>query len=276
MKFKNQFFLLSLFTALACANPHANEVLPKKSIVDKVLSYISESKLMYAINKYAMRPINNRLHKIIPIGNEDASQNFKELGQRAQQEVGINQDRILPIKKVMASSLYAMMGAAFAEPDAIYVNEDKLNQRSYGAQRCGLLHEAVHTKYNDSASDAFFELCSFLAFSYGAHSLIKAIKPQGKYKILHALSVLVAGMTGTSLTSINYHHFMERRADIEGHYASQCFHCVEEAAEQRRIVFEVEKNPLQGNGYLSADELKKIAHELKLQNKVCEHHTKQL
>ena len=189
MKFKKQIFLFSLIATLG-VNLHAHEVLPKKSLFNKTLGYISESKLMHAFNSCVTQPMANRLHKIIPIW-QAASYNFQELGRKAQIEVGVQDDRMLPVKKVNPSSLYATIGgAAYAESDAIYVNEEKLSKRTYGAQRCGLLHEAVHIKYHDFASDTFFELCALLASSYGAHALIKAIKPKGKFKVVHVLGVL--------------------------------------------------------------------------------------
>ncbi|OGB86198.1 hypothetical protein A3J41_00410 [candidate division TM6 bacterium RIFCSPHIGHO2_12_FULL_38_8] len=63
---------------------------------------------------------------------------------------------------------------------------------------------------------------------------------------------------------------MERRADVEGHYATQCSSCVREHAQNRKRLFEEENNPLKNQGYLWANDLEKIAQDLG--DKKCAYH----
>ena len=86
------------------------------------------------------------------------------------------------------------------------------------------------------------------------------------------LGVIAAGLGTSSFISTKYDRFRERRADIEGHYATQCFRCVEESSAHRKQSFEQENNPLKNNGYLWTTDLEKIAQDLKTDNKLCIFH----
>jgi hypothetical protein len=56
------------------------------------------------------------------------------------------------------------------------------------------------------------------------------IKPQGRLKLLYLLSLVVGHYVGRGLQG-QFYKYRERRADIEGHYATQCHECVTEKAE---------------------------------------------
>ncbi len=247
----------------------AQSLLNEKNLIDKALCFVNQSRVMHFFeNQMAKLP------KLLPYGNELASPEYQELGKEAQIAAGIPEEYHVPIKKIPSTHPLAPFVGAVAEADAIYVNEEKLNQRSYGARRSALFHEAIHKKNNDMSSDTLLELAMMAGLSLGTHACIKAIKPAGKYKILHALAVIVFGMCGGGYASSCYHHYFERRADIEGHYATHCSQCVHESAEQRRIIFEQENSPLKNNGYLCADDLEKIAQELENRKEMCAFHAK--
>ena len=218
----------------------AHTVLNEKSFFDKALGFINQSKLMHFFEKQM-----TKLPKIIPYGDELASPEYQELGKEAQIAAGIPEEYHVPIKKIPSTHPLASYVGAVAEPDAIYVNEERCNQVSYGARRSLLFHEAVHKKnIMILSSDTLFELAMMAGLSFGTHAFIKAIKPVGKYKFLHALAVALVGLYGGGYASSRYHHYFERRADIEGHYATHCSLCVHESAERRRTIFEKENNPL--------------------------------
>lgn len=245
----------------------AHSSLNQKTFFGKALGCINQSRMMYFFEKRM-----TKLPKLLPYGNEVASPEYQELGKEAQIAAGIPEEYHVPIKKIPSTHLLAPYVGAVAEPDAIYVNEEKLNQRPYGARRSALFHEAIHIKYNDMVSDYLLELVTFAGVSAATHVFIKAFKPAGKYKFLHALAVVFTGMGGSSYASSKYHYYIERRADIEGHFATGCPQCVHEAAQQRRIIFEEEKSPLRNNGYLGAVDLEKIAQELEEKNELCAFH----
>ena len=47
------------------------------------------------------------------------------------------------------------------------------------------------------------------------HYIIKAIKPVGRYKVLHGLADILTGLSASAVASTNYITYRERRADIE-------------------------------------------------------------
>ena len=118
--------------------------------------------------------------------------------------------------------------------------------------------------------DTIIENGSMIAAGFATHALIKACKPKGRFRLLHCLGVVISSLGASFLASKSYHHFMERRADIEGHYATQCATCVTESAERRARLFEEENSHFKDNGYLWADDLFKIANDLK--DKKCAYH----
>ncbi len=266
MNFKKNFLVLFLF--VFTLNVCAAESLYKPNLFSRALGYVSQSRPICLFDKHIMS-------NIFPIkfGNESASQQYIDLGKEAQDSVGIPQERQVPIKSFFKNMpFFGQFAGAVAEPDAICVNEEKLNQQTYGARRFAMFHEAVHEKYNDLSVDAIVELVAMIVFMVGAHKLIKAIKPKGRFKALHVIAVIAAGFVGGSICSSYYHKFFERRADTQGIWAAACHKCAQEVADRRRVSFEQEKNPLRYKGYLWANDFEQIAQELQNQGKLCSHH----
>jgi hypothetical protein len=252
---------------------HSEESHP--SLLGNMMERIGTSRLMNLFSTGIQKKIDTHLtNRIYGLGDEPASSEYQQLGKEAQDVLGIAVNRQLPIKKIPSTSMIYGLVGAIAPSDAIYVNEDKFNKTTYGARRCGLIHEAVHAKYHDTATDTALELGTLSLGAMVAYAFIKAIKPQGRYKILGALGLGVATLTVSYVSSLKFHHYMEHRADVKGHYASQCHVCVQEAAVRRREIFEVQNHALKDNGYLWAEQLEKIANDLKQQNKVCTVHSK--
>lgn len=246
----------------------------KRTIVDRVMGFFGQLHLIHRYDSTIQLAMNKELsHKLMQYGDEPASEVYQAMGKEAQDALGIPLDHQVPVKKLNPSSPIAPLAAAIAEPDAIYVNEEALQQRGYGAQRSVLFHEAVHRKYHDNSVDGIIELLTLTTAGIATHKLIKAIKPVGRFNFFHALGVIVGSFTAASLTSAAFHRHMERRADIEGHYATQCSLCVQESAVKRKQSFENQNHPLRNAGYLSAEELESIASDLKEQNKVCAFHS---
>ena len=263
---------LSILLLIGSLEISANESLNHKGLLRQALDYIGQSKPIALFDTHIQSKVRKPIQRFLGLGSDPASSEYQKLGKEAQEVLQVPQDRHVPIKKISPDSIMAPLVAALAEPNAIYVNEEKLNKRSHGTKRCNLFHEAVHKKYNDSSSESVIEIGSFFGSGIAAHTLINRIKPQGRYKILHALGVIAVGLGTDSFISTKYNRFRERRADIEGHYATQCFTCVEESAAHRKQSFEQENNSLKNNGYLWTTDLEKIAHDLKTDNKLCTFH----
>ena len=272
MNIKITLLLLSLIAPMNQLNAGEPANLNKKNFFDSAMAWLGESKFIQFVEKYYSLPIAQKMHKDMNIGTEPASEKYQQLSKEAQDSLQIPQEQQLPIIKINPTYILAPLVGALAEPNAIYVNQEKLDEYSYGIQRVGLFHEAVHTKYHDIANDGFLELVALIGGTVGSYFLINKIKPINKFSFLRAGAAIIAGLISSTATSLTFHHYIERRADIDGLYASACSQCVHEMAIRRRKSFEQDKSPLRYNGYLWANEIEKIAQDLARQNKVCKHH----
>jgi hypothetical protein len=276
------------------------ESLNKKTLFDRVVGSIAQSTPMNKLNSF----IASR----IELQGPPATEEFQKMGAEAQTAVGIPTGRQVPIRDFENMS----KSAATAEHEAIYLDKDTFNGTngdSYGFLRSAIHHEAVHIKYND---DLVGRLISPKSGILGGLLLAALLKPRGSLKILYPISIIAGTVTGHWLNR-KYSHYFERRADIEGHYVTQCSFCVHEkaetkrkvidcchnalefiksgkydekikkeiaegkvttseASENRELVITMAKNQLEDDGYLSPDELKSIALDLKQQGKVCTFH----
>ena len=223
------------------------------------------------LNKHFQSKMRNKILEIMKVGNADASKEFQDLGEEAQYMVGIPEESHVPIKKIDPASPLAKIVGAIAEPNAIYVGEEKLNERAYGCKRCALFHEAIHNKYNDLSTDSVLGLITFVGTSVFAYKAVKLLKLLENRPTL-CLAASIIGCFASGFVSLKFHKYIERRADIEGHYATQCYVCVKESSDQRKKSFEQDNNPLKNNGYLWSADLEKISQDLKNENNICLFH----
>lgn len=256
---KNKILVLAfsfiLFSNLLVASNSADNKIEISGLFAKTLGYISQSKPVCWCSKNIiglMRP---------NLGSCLASSQYQALGKEAQEALGIPQNRILPIKKMITG----FPQTAEAMTNAICVNEEKINKRSFGAQRTVFFHEACHVKYNDIAFATLSGLTVGVLGGRASGSLLKAVWPTNKYTLLHGATHGLMFVISYYITERTFLKFAERRADTEGCYASQCATCVEEQSHYRSC----RKN---NKGYLSSVELALIASDLKAQNKYCSYH----
>jgi len=266
---KRTLFFLGAF-ALSFSGLQADELfLGKKNIFNKAMDSFGQSRVI----QWCEKKLSSDAFVKVFFGAEPASPLFQEMGKDAQITLGISEDCHVPIYKMTLNlELFKEVGA-FALPGFIIVNENRLNRASYGAQRAALFHEAVHIKYADSTASEFF-VTFFLALGVaGSNKIIRDYNLFQTSLLARVATPFAVGMTSLILSGKFYGHYRERRADIEGCYATQCYVCVKEHAEHRRKIFEQEKNSLRHNGYLWAEDLLVIADELKRENRVCIYHS---
>ena len=268
MNFKTKTLLL--FLSIIFLQTHTSERLYEPTVAGKLFGWASQSKVVCLFNKYITSKTRGFIKTIL--GDDAASQEYQDLGKKAQLAVGISEENVVPIKKIPPTSPFKIVGG-LAEPDTIYVNEEKFKQRSYGVKYCALLHESIHKKYNDVSVDAIVEIPTMILSGICAYKFIKAIKPVGRFKVLHILGTVVtsffASFIATKILSVH----RECRADTEGHYAAQCSVCVQESADRRKEL-EKEKNIFlaSNSGYLTSSELEEIANNLAAHKKICAYH----
>ncbi len=228
MKFrviKNSTFLLA-FTACFL---HASESLNQKTWFAQAMDSIGQSSFMHAYSKYVQTKIDGFLHTVQNYGDQSASPYYQELGSQAQCALCTPQDHHLPIKNVDSTIIPAV-----ADSDAIYVNEKMFDKRTYGSQRSSIFHEATHAKYHDSAMSGMLKQAGFWGGTLGTYA---ALKTCNIVKFRKSLSC-TAGLALMVYATAKYKCFMEKRADIQGHYGTQCSSCVYEEIEQRDKGFE--------------------------------------
>lgn len=289
-------FSLGLSLSLLAANAvHAEEALNKKTLFDRILGSIAQSRPMNKLNLF--------LASHIELQGPPARPEFQKMGADAQTAVGIPVKRQVPVRQFKDME----EGDACTEYEAIYLDEDTFNstENPYGFKRCTIYHEAVHVKYNDYRSDRLIKIAGLMSGLF----LTKILNPQGALKILYPISSSTGYFVGKLLAQ-KYLRYCERRADIEGHYATQCAACVQESADHLRkeltslheqlamfrdnkdiqnadgeLITPFDREALINEGqncinefnkrYLSPDELDKIALDLKQQNKLCAFHSAQ-
>lgn len=261
------------------------QTLNQKGSIDKALASIAQSNMMHRWNGFLSGGLN--------LSGEKATQELEKIGKEAQVAVGIPEQWHVPIRQI--SGLEA---AAKADLHQIVLSETcfDTDEVPYGVQRSNLFHEAVHIKYHDHASKLFPKLVGFLSYPILTKIMLD---PQGTLQILYPLSIVAGVYLGRFLQD-KYLDYIERRADTEGFYATQCYLCVSEKAEDIRqasdiankIITHFEQNPVvneqqvaglryavdwnkRKKRYLSPDENEIIAADLKQDNKVCAFHADQ-
>ena len=230
----------------------------------------------------------------------EASEKYKQLFTNAQLEIGIPIADLLPIQKTSGGSSFVARAGL-----SIQVDEEKLDELSYGAQRILALHEAYHHYFNDMAfgkkymGPAFAAQVGLTAFQ----SWILITKINESNLNIATKSILYALSTSASFTSsflflwplfyaCEYINYKEYRADLSAVKKSKCYKCVQDYASSwsNNTVSSVDITKLNPysygiyNGnysldypiYLTVQELKYFVNLFKEQNLLCEYHSKEL
>lgn len=212
---------------------------------------------------------------------------------QAQLAAGVEKKRLVAAKH--------LPGAAHMTATEGSINLDaNLNYR-HGPFNCDLHHEGIHTRYNDYAYSKFIKrLLLGTTFLLAPALIKKKLNPQGIKRIVYPTI-----MTGTFYTGFQYDGWLipyrERRADIEGHYATQCYHCVFDKADElhntitqvhqaitalqhdpslvinpeinaQDVLKQLQEYVWERSRYLSPEELETIGHRLKKEKKICDYH----
>lgn len=279
-KVKNSLLaVILILTYSAYAQNEGTQTLNQKGFIGKALAAMATSNIAHSFNRFW----STRLPGV------PAREDIEQLGQEAQTAAGIPADRQVPIRYQAD-----LRHAAQVHEDAIVVGDQFYDKTvSYGVKRCDMFHEAVHVKYND---DTFTAIPYFGSLLGTTVTTKKLLNPQGKLKLLYIPSLIAGHYVGRAIQR-QYKNYYERRADIEGHYATQCHDCVTEKTEDIRDLrnfmheticsIEAKSEPTEGElrglkiatqwleskkRYLSVEENEIIAADLKRDNKVCPFH----
>ncbi len=208
--------------------------LNRKSYLDKMLAKLAQSSWMVKLNQSKA--------KRTPLPPEEAHPDLQKLGREAQLAVGIPEDKLVPIR--LSNDDVYQAGYNYIETPASGRRE------SYGIERCNMHHESVHVKYNDHTLRQLVVVpIAALAGLLSECFLIKRFNPTGWRKIIYPIFTLSSAPFLIGLPYNIYTKYIERRADIEGHYATQCCMCVNEKVEQLDTELKTANNIMRGIEY---------------------------
>ncbi len=278
MSYKN-ILLLSLFCLIsvqACQGDYEPPVERYSPWVNWVMNKLSASSSLqnYARQKRAM------------VAQETDASVHADLFRKAQEEIGIAQEDILPVIDVSIKNNPEMPidGIVCTSSNKIQVISENFDHCPYGAQRILAFHEAFHNKYHD----VYFEQWIMQQLSIATMAnigLTTAGLLRLNYKYVSAKGLRIAGYVGAPLVAIaanmagmgvgiyklgilqkplsNYDSFKEYRADRDAVKHANCYKCVQ----QRN--YAMSSCPAE---YLQPYELEVYAQQFKKENKVCHVH----
>lgn len=266
----------------------ASDSLNQKSWTLGIMDKVCTSKAMNLYSKYIQRNIDRAWYFVFGFGSVPASEKYQNMAIEAQKASGMSLDKVLPVFKLNPNALLTNAVLAFAGSNAIYINEENMDKKTYGAARSTLFHEAVHVKNNDAS---VLGLCRQIGFWGCFGGTCAALKVSNFVKYRKSLSLL-AGLVACYNTSSQYVQLMEKRADTQGHYLTNCSTCVRDNIQDKfnqyndlakiavndPILQKYYPNGIPAvedaecsRGYLHCDQLEKIAQALGC--KKCQYHS---
>lgn len=293
-----------------------------QDLFGRVMDRVSQSSFMNRYNNWLSKTRNP--YPDAPLAGEK----IQQLSLNAQDAVGIPRERQVPVKYFSDNhGLQATYNGIYLDLDMTYnyfpalknksldqsvvTLYDTINPVKYGNFSSCLHHEAVHIKFNHEATQAL--LCA--ASNLFSHPIVITLGVLGyglslsyiynnnlprafsllPYIVSYAILYQISDMLLEAQTAR-----MERRADIEGYYATECHTCVSQrantihnklsehhyaiatsleamknptpnlTAEQASAALEKHQNKLTWwSRYLSPEEIQQIAAQLKKENKEC-------
>jgi len=258
IKFKD--FWIFIFIAFF-TNIQANQ--NDKSIIGSILDTCSRSTPVYLWEKYAVVPMSRPIIAFTGLGEVLASEEYQNLGKEAQDALGIPQDKQIPIRKIAPTSVMIEAApVAFSMPDAIYFNEKNLMDKPIGVKRSAAFVEAVHKKYNHAGAQSILGYGSLIMMSI---LMCKAIRSE-QSKLIKSLA-FIGSIFGLCIITKGYLRYSIYRAEVEGHYATKCYLCVQESAAFRPYLEQI--GSINKSYMLNKIALEEIAQDLKNQNQLC-------
>ena len=229
--------------------------------VDSVLKKVGTSKIFYKFNSFL-----NGLQSSKKYSQEPSDEKIEEIIKEARRELKLPANYPNNINYSKSKDLDSLATVYYG---TIFIG-DILKVLGYGSQRFTLFHETVHQKYNDSAVRAalfgvttgtFVGLCIKVAFLLRKHNVF--IRGGA------SLGTLVMGIALAVLVDKKLQGFNEGRADEIAAQKCKCYKCLEEKIKSQRL-----SPGLSKNGYLTVEQLTKIAEQHKNNDLLCDYHAK--
>jgi len=241
--------------------------LQDKSLMGSIHDACSSIKPVSWVEKYIANPMGRALISITGQGEALASEEYQALVKEAQDSLEIPQDKRTQVRKIAPTSMMTeQVPVTCLIDNAIYFNEKVLAGKPFGVKRSAAFIESINLKYNYMGAQALVSIGN-LAAMVGLICKISKLQTHQAVKYLGAVGVVL----GIYLIDIKQSCYCTQRTDIEGHYATKCYHCVEESAAFRQQLIE-QTNFYNKQYVLHKVSLDEIAQDLKNQNLACSYH----
>lgn len=307
-----------------------NRPLMDQDLFGRVMDRISQSNLMNRYNTWLTK--NRKMVEDCDNPNAPlASEDFQQLNRDAQNAMGIPPEKQKPLKirsdsatnifSTTYSSIYLhekTIRSMFFLPENAFTDQNtaynKIDPEQYGGLSSVLHHEAAHVRFNHGATTTLLRSINTFAdhpFTYLGTLSAGLLLSRNHSSILSKAQITVPCIaTQITLGKINQVILQkqlareEYRADIEGHYATECSTCVSQkarftasrlashrsaiatyqeaiknptpdlTAEQASAALKIHQDKLKWRSlYLSPEKIQLIADQLKKENKECIVHT---
>lgn len=157
---------------------------------------------------------------IIFHGMKKASQEYQQLGEHAQQKVGVSEGSYFPVYHGEKTE---------TRTHGIMVDEKDLQDVPYAVKQAVMYQQAVHRKYNDAGMVELASFSGMMPIMAKVHQYMPAVR--GKFLI--ALGICMAcDMTFRSMIEKP----LARRAALEGLEALDCSRCIDQAAQNQKFM----------------------------------------
>lgn len=228
--------LVSVTYVHATNNNSPHEItrpLLKKSFFGQAKDNCAQSDLMKHIKNWLIS------HDIDPHADKPlASEQFQQLGHQAHFALDVPKEQHVPIRSIPPTRIILPTQDSFttgfntiflneqADRDKYFLNHTEPNPATYGIFNCALHHEAAHVKYNDPLVGALMHRMPFFISApliLSRPTRIKTVAP-----------LLILSLVSGKILHRQHLHYTERRADIEGCYATGCHTCVTQTSDSLR------------------------------------------
>lgn len=207
--------------------------------------------------------------------HEDASEEYQQFCKQAYKQLEIPTHECLPIKKSknLSLNLFNDRTLGGTTPFAIFIDEEKLKNKSQAMKKLVSFHEAAHVKFH--IKKVFSTRIEFLAALVSVPALIIGIGLATKD--LEQMIILCSSLTLTtsSVLLMKYIKYKlegwldESQAEEIAFNALNCYKCVEQVKEELKIG----RGNNGGGGYWGVIQMQEIEDTFRKQNKLCSEHT---
>lgn len=267
-----------LFIFILCLSYSAVQLLGEDHLVNRYSPGV-ERFMGYLASSGSLQAYADRQRRTKPGMAESCA--YSQLFEQAQRDVGIADDKMLPVRIISQGESSDKLGYVLTSRNEFEVVRERFDELPYGAKRIVGLHESFHHKYHDPVfEDWIFKRLNLTVIGTSALTtaacsrLIHRSMPAGKMKVATYLGAPIVSLIfnvvpfASLLGSVEffkrpskYDWFQEFRADRDAVTQARCYRCVQE--------YKTIAGPAQ---YLTQDELNVYIRHYEREGALCTEH----